>query len=105
MQSKKITLTTFKSFIKKNEKNLFVQTKSKFDGMIDGCNYFKNPPFEPVQWREGTGLNMEFKSNFNIQSLYIVPGSRNSFSPFENENYIGIDVYNCCGSWRVCIPK
>lgn len=36
----KITRSTIKSFIKNNFNNLYIKTKSRFDGMSDCCNRF-----------------------------------------------------------------
>lgn len=36
-QAKKITLTTVKKFVKDNADKLFINVKSSFDGMTDGC--------------------------------------------------------------------
>lgn len=85
LKTKKITMATLKSFIRKSNE-LFVEVKSKFDGMCDGVrNVERN--FRQVSKENAIGYN----------GAYCVGSSNDYFTFVENENYFGIEVYNCCG--------
>lgn len=95
----KITRATIKSFIKKNFSNLFIRNISDFDGMIDGMKYHNNAKF-----RKAISTDRDEKYTFGIDGAYILP-SRNLFKAFENEEYIGFNVWNCCGEFDIVIKK
>lgn len=123
--TKKITKTTFKSFIKKNAGKLFVQTKSYFDGMVDGCEYVpsKDRHFVPLekdsvresdyqygleQGRTREEVEEHFFNNKNTlgyKGIWLVNGSRDHFNAFDDGEFEGIEVYNCCGSFVIATPK
>lgn len=86
LKNKKITMATLKSFIK-NAGDLFVETKSSFNGMIDGTEYFKDTKMVPVAKADAIGH----------KGVYCVGGSRDYFAYKERDGYVGIEVYNCCG--------
>ena len=96
--TKKITKATFKSFIKQNHDKLYVKHCSQFDGMVDCVmpieGYFHriNPTTEHME------------HSFGIAGLWLV-GGRDYFSFYEDSNYIGINVYNCCGESIIAIKK
>jgi|GEM_PF-1463655 len=93
---KKITLATIKAFVRNND-NLFIKVKSRFDGMTDGVE----------------GVNMEFlkvvvdprdyclKHTLGIQGAWLVGDSRDYFTVFKNDKYEGYEVYNCCGAFFI----
>jgi hypothetical protein len=87
LKSKKITMATLKSFIKKSEK-LFVQTHTSFDGMVDGVMPDGRLNFTEVSKDEAIGH----------KGVWCVGSSRNGFEYKENETHFGIEVSNCCGS-------
>ncbi|HNV97518.1 MAG TPA: hypothetical protein PKL13_04435 [bacterium] len=89
----KITLATLKKFIRENKQNLFLKRKSDFSGMTDGIEIIRED-FSPITL---TDSNLE--NTLGIQGVWVVGGSRNYFTPFVEGNYVGIDVYNCCGSF------
>jgi len=82
---KKITKATFKSFIKKNEGKLFIQCVSSFDGIFDGVEYV----------HDTLGYN----------GIWLVGGSRDYFTAFDNGDFTGYEVYNCCGSFIIATQK
>jgi len=86
LSTKRITKATLNAFIAK-AKNLFVDQLSSFDGMEDMVTANKNPKISEVSKADAIGH----------KGVYLVRSSRNSFTFFENENYYGIEVYNCCG--------
>jgi len=94
----KITKTTFKSFIKKNKKNLQVWIQAEFDGMTD-CVQSIRGSFEPMQdsevWPE---------HNLGIKGIWLVNGGRDYFSKFEENGMVGIKYFNSCGRGIVAIP-
>jgi hypothetical protein len=98
---KKITLATLKSFARKNSENLYIRKDSQFSGMTDMVEVDRN-----AQW-EKTHVDQE-KTNYyatGIQGVYTVSGSGNYFNLYEDETYLGIEVYNCCGSCVLAIKK
>lgn len=100
MENKKITLATFKSFIKKNEENLLVNEVSSFDGMHD-CVMSS----EKVGFTKITKTESNVKHTLGIVGLWLVGSSRDYFRTYEDEKYTGIEVYNCCGSQIIAIAK
>ena len=99
----KITLTTIKSFIKKNQ-DLYIQNLSDFDGMVDCVMPTSNQDFKPairIPLREDT-YNDNHKG---IKQAWFTLGGDDRFSPFENETYKGYEVRNCCGKFRLAIKK
>jgi hypothetical protein len=86
LKDKKITMATFKSFIK-NAGDLFVETKSSFNGMFDGVEYFDKTEMVPVSKADAIGH----------KGVWCVGSSRDYFKYKEREGYVGIEVYNCCG--------
>lgn len=122
---KKITKTTFKSFLKKNAGNLFIQFVSDFDGQSDCVEFVpsKDRKFVPLEWdkvedrdyqygaeqgRTREEVEQRFFSNQNTlgyRGIWLVNHSRDSFRPYEDEEFTGINVYNCCGQFNVAIRK
>lgn len=97
---KRITKSTFKSFIRKNDGKLFINKRSQFDGMIDGVEYNRDSQFAKVVPAERVWDN-----NLGIQGVWLVNGSRDSFTEYEDTEYKGIHVYNCCGSFILATKK
>jgi hypothetical protein len=94
---KKITRATFKSFIRKNS-NLFINVKSRFDGMIDGCASVNTSFLRAI--REENHL----ENTLGINGLWLV-GGNDRFSHYEDDKFIGIEYYNCCGNGVIAIAK
>lgn len=97
--NKKITKATFKSFIKKNGDQLFIKVRASFDGQIDGLAWYKGD-FMPAIKKEEF-----FEHTLNIKGVWLVGGGRDYFKSYEDENYIGIGVSNCCGYFQIAIKK
>lgn len=102
---KKITLSTFKSFVKKNADNLFVNVKSSFDGMIDGCRTYKDG-FQPAT-KDTTESKSDtyYEATLGINGVWLVRGSRDYFYQYQDENFTGIEVSNCCGCFIVAVKN
>ena len=96
----KITRTTLKSFIKKNKDNLFVKVKSSFDGMIDGVRDVE------MDWKKVEAEpNFNERYNYGIQGIWVVGESRDYLTEYEDENYKGIRISNCCGVSIIATKK
>ena len=98
LKTKKITLATLKSFINKNE--VYIKMESSFDGMSDMIEYDKNAKYMPAQKTDNN-----VKNTLGLNGLWLVGSSRNYFRYFEDENFYGIDVTNCCGSSLIAVKK
>lgn len=97
----KITLATFKSFIKKNEGKLYIDNRTTFDGMVDGIVSCDDDGFRKAVSDEGRFG----KNSLGISGVYLVGSSRDYFTPYEDDNFVGYHVYNCCGSFNLCVKK
>jgi hypothetical protein len=96
---KKITIATVKSFIKKNEQNLLINVKSRFDGMTDGVED-QNGGFNKIRKSD------RFHNNtLGILGVWFTPSTRNWCEIYEDSNFTGYRVDNCCGCFIVAIPK
>lgn len=99
---KKITLSTFKSFITKNSSSLVIKNLSHFDGMTDGTlsdhASFSVP--DHSEWALRASAN-----TLGIRQLWLVGQSRDYFTSYEDNLYTGIEWSNCCGNGIVAILK
>lgn len=95
-----ITLATFKKFVRENEGRLLIRTSSYFDGMIDGRTHVKNPAFSPATPTAGRD-----EHGLGYAEIHLVLGSRDYFTAFDEGEYTGIGVSNCCGSFTVAVAK
>lgn len=93
-------MTTVKSFVKKNHGNMFIKVRSSFDGMTDGCEYASNPQFEPVEHQERM-----INNTLGINGAWFVRGGGDLVRPYEDDEFVGFDIYNCCGSFFIAIKK
>lgn len=92
---KKITLRSLKKLAK--QENLFLNVKSAFSGMTDMCEY-KNDGFQNVIYndtKKGTYLN---DVTLGIEGVWSLSGSQ-LYESYEDESYVGIEVYNSCGTF------
>lgn len=96
----KVTKTTFKSFIKKNQGNLYIKVSSKFDGMVDCVMPTNDNGFAPVQ-NEAYSI----ENTLGIQGVWLVGQSRDYFTAFEQGEFECIEVSNCCGSFTIAARK
>lgn len=100
MQTKKITLATLKSFVKKNEDHLHINVRSRFNGMTD-CVESKGNQFKRANILE----NVNKEHNLGIEGAWLVLSSRDYLRHYDDGNYVGIDVSNCCGHFIIAVPK
>ena len=97
---KRITLATFKSFVRHNLYDLHVNVVREFDSSIDGCAW-RNTGFSPANAAETVWQN-----NLGISGIWLVGGSGrsgDSFRAYDENGWKGIAVYNCCGSFIVAV--
>jgi len=97
---KKMTLATLKSFIAKNAGKLWIKNTSNFDGQVDGIILDRNAEFVPT-----AETIMTIANTLRIQGAWLVLGGRDHFSKFETDEFIGIEVSNCCGNFAIAIKK
>lgn len=91
----KITKTTLKSFIR-DKQGLYVRHKSRFDGMTDGVEQIPDSRLELV--KETTQC---LDKSYGIEGLWVT-SDRNLFKYYNDGQFEGIEIYNCCGSSIVC---
>ena len=96
--SKKITLATFKSFVKKNRDQLLINVGSSFDGMTDCVQSTNDHGFSAAQNSDRT-----FTNNLGIAGVWLVGGSRDYFYPINENGLMGIKASNCCGSFTIAV--
>lgn len=96
----KITKTTIKSFIKKNFDNLYIKKTSHFDGMTDGVENIENPTFLKVEKDERIPEN-----TLGVAGAWFVGQSRDYFYDYEDDNFKGYEISNCCGGFILAIKK
>ncbi len=96
--TKKITLSTVKSFIKKND-NLFIDLRSSFSGMSDMVEQINNG-FVKAEKSDRNQSN-----TLGIDGAWFVGQSRDYFTSFESVDFTGIKVSNACGSFVLAIKK
>jgi len=96
--SKKITLATFKSFVKKNRNQLLINVGSSFDGMTDCVQSTNDHGFSEAQ-----NSDRPFPNNLGIAGVWLVGGSRDYFSPINENGLTGIRAFNCCGSFSIAV--
>lgn len=97
----KITKATLKSFIRKNEGKLYINVHSSYDGMVD-CVTECRGDFTPI--REAV-TKFAGNNNLGIAGLWLVDGSRNWFTEYDSKEFIGIHIFNCCGSSTLAVKK
>ena len=99
MKAKKITLATIKSFIRKNNNNLYINVKSRFDGMHDCCMP-QNDVFVEVRKTDS-----HLDRTLGIQGAWFVGSSRDYFYPYNKNGFIGYQISNCCGRFVLVVKE
>jgi hypothetical protein len=93
----KITKTTIKSFVKKNFDKLHIKKLSSFDGMVD-CVMPIEDTFNKAQKSEH---NLDY--TIGIKGAWFCGGE--SYTPYNDNGFMGYRVYNVCGSFILAIPS
>ncbi len=99
-ETKKITLATLKAFAKRNEGKIYAKTETEFNSMVDGVE--KSPHSE---WKKAELTEEKGHYKTGIQGVYTVGFSRDYFSLYEDNEYEGIEVNNCCGVTILAIKR
>ena len=102
LSAKKITKATFKSFIERNRANLYIDCRSRFDGMTDCVETNRNHGFEPVASDQAASWP---EHSLGIAGLWLVGGGRDYFELWNKDGFVGINLYNSCGSQTVAIKE
>ena len=100
-QTKKITLSTLKSFAKRNKDKIYSKCKSSFNGMTDGVESVNG------KWEKSTITEPNERQYYKtgISGIYTVGSSRDYFTIYEDATMFGIEVYNSCGTTILAIEK
>ena len=101
-QGQKVTRATIESFIVRemSRDNLYISNKSNFDGMVD-CVM----PVENKGFRKANQSQNNVDNTLGVSGAWFVGSSRDYFSPYADENFIGYEVYNCCGSFVLAMHR
>lgn len=97
--SKRATVATLKSFIKKNLQNLFIARESSFNGQSDCVDSCDNQEFHKAE------ISTAESNALGIKDTFLTYGTKNWITAFDNSEFIGFNVYNCCGSFTLAIKK
>lgn len=93
----KTTKATIKSFIRKNEGNLYINIKSRFDGMTDCVESVAG------QFQKAKKTTDYTENTLGIQGAWFVGQSRDYFKSFKDNQLTGYEVSNCCGHFIIAI--
>lgn len=97
--SKKITIATVKSFIKKSGSKLHILTQERFDGMQDMVCATGNTEFSPV-------IPTTFDSRtLGVCGAVFVRGGRDYCAEYNNGVFSGIRISNCCTSFILAVKN
>ena len=99
---KKITRTTIKSFIKKNFDDLYISTRTRFNGMIDCVDACADQSFHKVERDERERIH---DTSLGIKNAYFVGSSRDYFQPYDLDGFKGYEIYNCVGSFILAVKE
>ena len=94
MDTKKITLATFKKFIKDMD-GLYINVTSSFDGMTDCCESIRDG------FQKARAADHVYPNNLDIEGVWCVLQSRDWFYPYSDSTLSGIRVSNSCGAFIV----
>ena len=98
----KITLSTIKSFIKREmaKDNLYISKKADFDGMQDMVDDCRDTSFKKAVKDETNPRNRQ-----GVSGAWFVGQSRDSFREYADNNFIGYEIFNCCGKFILAFHK
>lgn len=97
---KKITLSTLKSFVRKNSGRILVKVTDDFDSSVDGVRPTGDNSFTPAR-----PSNFTDSQNLGIAGIHLVLSSRDYFRSYSDGQFEGISVSNCCGAFTLAIKK
>jgi len=95
----KTTKSTIKSFIRKNADNLFINVRSSFDGMIDGCAYYNDG------FKKASKDSHNERNTLGVAGAWFVGQSRDYFQSYNESGFTGYSVSNCCGHFIIAVKN
>lgn len=101
---KKTTLATIKKFILKSN-NLYIKNISNFSGMTDSVEYLDKPTFRLATFQTHHSAWIGRDNCLGVQGAWFVFGSRDYFREYDDGEYLGYEIYNCCGKFVLATPK
>ena len=115
--TKRITIATVKSFIRRNRAALFVREQSCFDAMQDMVTNSYRNEFAPAAPRQNQiycdgwdslppkyiNVSEDHPTTLGLVGVWFCGGDL--CEKFENDDFTGYKVYNCCGTWFVAVAK
>ena len=105
----KITKSTVKSFLRKNEGKLFIKCKSSFNAMTDGVEASRNQAYRPlVKIQRDPARSFVSESDNTLgygigSGVWLVGDSRDYFRAISEAGFEGYEVYNSCGCFIVAV--
>lgn len=97
--SKKITKATLKKFVRENRDKLFINTRSRFSGMIDGCEIVNNGFKSIIE--DDKVISSDY--TLGIKGVWLVGGGRDYFREYNDPDFTGIETTNCCGCFVLAV--
>lgn len=94
---KKITKTTLKAFIRQAGTRLYVKEISVFDSQIDCITHLKK------EWAKAKTDQSCLSYTLGICGVWVT--SNTGYRVWENEEFVGVYWYNCCGSGIVAVKR
>jgi len=91
----KLTRTTLKKLAKYD--NLYLNVKTAFSGMTDGCED-KKDGFKPVSYNNVAKDSYLYDVTLGIDGMWSIKG-RDLIEAYDDGTYRGLYVYNSCGSF------
>lgn len=98
-RTNKVTMASFKNFIRKNQGKLYCNFYTRFDGMTDGLERIHNG------WNPAQMTTDHDEHTFGIRGVWCVGRSRDYFTKYSDDEFEGIEVSNCCGNFTVGVKK
>ncbi len=90
--AKKITLATFKKFLKDNEGKVSVSVRQSHNSDTNDKTWFQRKSERMID------------RSFGIAGIWLVLGGGDSFEAWEGEGFRGIKVNNSCSIFIVGVP-
>jgi hypothetical protein len=95
----KFTMSSVKSFVRKNKGNLKIKTKYVYDASVDGCVYVNRTSFVPV-----VKTSLHEQHTLGMAGAWFVGGGRDMVSPIlSGDKVVGFKCFNGCASFEVMV--
>jgi len=99
ISGKRFTKASLKKFVKENREALFVRFLSSFDGMIDCVSH------NDSGWMKAEPTDKNVENSLGISGAWLVLGGGDRFRPLVDEDFYGVQVNNCCGSFQLGVRR